>query len=276
MIEPVAPGIGVVALRTPTLAPATHTNTYLVGEGQISVFDPASPYDDEQQRLYAVLSERVARGERIERIVLTHHHADHVGGAEALRARFPGTIIAAHARTAARVADRITVDEFLDEGDTLVCGDRPLAVLHTPGHADGHLVFHDEATGAMIAGDMVAGVGTILIDPRDGELQDYLTSLDRLAKRNPGTLLPAHGPPLPHGVALLGFYIAHRHQRTEQIRVALDRLGSGTPADLVPLVYADLPREAWPFAAIQIASHLHWMRTHGMANHTDDRWELVR
>ncbi len=269
----VAPGVAVVPVRTPTLPPATHTNTWIVGDGELTVFDPASPWEDEQGRLAQALTARVAEGERVARIVLTHHHADHVGGAEALRRQFPDAPILAHPRTTALVADAIRVDRSWEDGEALDCGGRRLVATFTPGHAPGHLVFQDADSGVTIAGDMVAGVGTILIDPRDGDLGEYLDSLARLRALAPTLLLPAHGEPLDAPDALLAFYIAHRHQRTAQIRDALLRDGPSTPDALAPTIYPELPPIAWPLGAAQIHSHLRWMNAHGLAHPLDDgRW----
>jgi len=274
----VATGIGVVPVRTPTLPPATHTNTYVVGEGALTVFDPASPWEDEQIRLAVALEERIGAGERIERIVLTHHHRDHVSGAEALRERFatpehPIPILA-HPITARLVGHHIRVDQHWRDGEPRMCGGRLLTAHFTPGHAPGHLVFLDEASGVMIAGDMVAGIGTVLISPLDGDLGAYLESLEAMRRLGPSLLLPAHGEPLLHADALLAFYIAHRHQRTEQIREALNVKGMATPGELARLVYTDLAPPAWPVAEAQILSHLRWMSAHGLAKpHPDEtRW----
>lgn len=268
-MKTVAPGIRVVPVRTPTLPPATHTNSYVVGDGAMWVFDPASPWPEEQERLAAALQERIDAGERLERIVLTHHHADHVGGAVVLRERF-GVPIAAQAWTAAHVG--FPVDEVWPDGEARDCGGVTLRAVFTPGHAPGHFVFHDADSGAMIAGDMVAGVGTILISPVDGDLGQYLDSLDRMRGLSPTVLLPAHGDPLHQADAILAFYIAHRHQRSEQIRVGLDELGTATPEELVPIVYADLDPRAHPIAAAQIVSHLRWMKVHGLATERAGRW----
>jgi glyoxylase-like metal-dependent hydrolase (beta-lactamase superfamily II) len=274
----VAPGICVVPVRTPTLPPATHTNTYVVGQGALTVFDPASPWEDERARLAHALQERFDGGERLERIVLTHHHQDHVSGAEALRDRFSAPEnpipILAHPITASLVGHHIRVDETWDDDEALECGGRHLTALFTPGHAPGHLVFQDQDSGVMIAGDMVAGIGTVLISPLDGDLGAYLDSLQAMRDRHPSVLLPAHGDALPQADGLLAFYIAHRHQRTEQIRQALDITGVATPQELVRLVYADLGPAAWPVAEAQILSHLRWMAQHGLAQpHADEtRW----
>jgi glyoxylase-like metal-dependent hydrolase (beta-lactamase superfamily II) len=269
-LVPVAPGVRVVQLRTPTLPPATHTGCYVLGEGRLTVVDPASPWDDEQDRLARALE---AAGE-VERIVLTHHHVDHVGGAEALRAQLAArgldVPIVAHPETAARVAGEIAVDLPLVEGDGLGCGGVEVRVLHTPGHAPGHVVLHDAAHGTMVAGDMVAGIGTILIDPSEGDLGDYLASLQRMAACSPSVLLPSHGPALPEARTILGFYVAHRHQRSEQIRRALDRLGASTPDALAAVVYPELAPDVRFVGAVQILAHLRWLDRHGLARDLGD------
>lgn len=273
-MEQLADGLALVSLRTPTLAPATHTNTWVVGRGALTVFDPASPYPEEQEHLLELLDERRASGERVARIVLTHHHHDHVGGAVAL-ARALGVPIAAHETTASLLRGKVPVDETIEDGERLSCGGRTLRARFTPGHAPGHLVFQDLDAGWVVAGDLVAGVGTILIDPRDGELGAYLDSLERVRQDRPTTLLPAHGPALPQGEAVLSFYIAHRHQRTEQIRAALRAVGAASPAELVPAVYADLPESAHEVAAVQISAHLLWLERHGLVTRLDaDRFAV--
>ena len=257
-LVPVAPGIRVLALRTPTLPPAAHTNVYLVGpdEGPVAVVDPGSPYPDQQAILDAILSEVP-----IARVLLTHHHGDHTGGAAALAARW-NVPIAAHARTAARLANRVRVDEILDDGDEVhgaIC-------VHTPGHADGHLVF--EIGDASIAGDMVAGVGTILIDPDEGDMAQYLASLERMRSRAPTTLLPAHGPAIRDGHAKLTEYLAHRRMREQRVIGAL----AGAPKKieaLVETVYADTPRVLWGLAERSLLAHLRKLEQEDAARPVD-------
>jgi glyoxylase-like metal-dependent hydrolase (beta-lactamase superfamily II) len=252
-----------------------------VGTGAISVIDPASPDPTEQARLAISLKQRLDQGDRLERIILTHHHRDHVGGVEALRrfctAQGLNVPVCAHPITAKLLAGAIAVDEPIEDGDTLICGELELEAHFTPGHAPGHLVFQDLASRAIIAGDMVAGIGTILIEPHDGDLALYLDSLGNMRTLEPSVLLPAHGPPLEQADAILAFYIAHRHQRTEQIRQALSGLGEATPMQIAPIVYHDIPQEVHPLAAQQIHSHLRWMKQHGMVmdEGSEASWHLV-
>lgn len=264
----VAPGVAAVAVRTPTLPPATHTNAYVLGRRRLTVVDPASPWPEEQEGLLRALQ---AHGGEVERILLSHHHVDHVGGVEALRAALGGQVpVVAHPVTRDLVADHIRVDGLLDEGDALEVDGRAWQVLHTPGHAPGHLVLHDASAGTQVAGDMVAGVGTILLHPEEGDLGDYLASLARMQRLRPTRLLPSHGGPLDEAAAVLGFYVAHRHQRSEQARRVLER-GPATPAALVPEVYgASIPREAWPVAALQLETHLRWLVAQGLARRLDE------
>ncbi len=243
-LTPVAPGIRVLALRTPTLPPAAHTNVYLVGpdDGPVAVVDPGSPYPDQQAVLDAILGEIP-----ISRVLLTHHHGDHVGGAAALAARWR-VPIAAHPGTAKRLAGRIVIDELLEDGDVIAGA----TCVFTPGHAEGHLVF--EVGDASIAGDMVAGLGTILIDPDEGDMALYLGSLERMRERSAHVLLPAHGPVIRDGHAKLTEYLAHRRLREQRVIAALGE--PKTLEKLVEVVYSDTPRMLWGLAERSLLAHL--------------------
>ena len=244
-LVPVAPGIRVLALRTPTLPPAAHTNVYLVGPdaGPVAVVDPGSPYPDQQAALDAVLAVLPPAA-----VLLTHHHGDHVGGAAALAARW-SVPIAAHAATADRLAGVVEVTERLSDGEAAYGA----TAIFTPGHAEGHLCF---AVGdAMIAGDMVAGLGTILIDPGEGDMAVYFASLERLLARPQMTLLPAHGPAIPDGHGKLREYLAHRKLREAKVVAALGDEPRSLRS-LVAEVYSDTPRAAWPLAERSLLAHL--------------------
>ncbi|HEY5925605.1 MAG TPA: MBL fold metallo-hydrolase [Kofleriaceae bacterium] len=248
---PVAPGIRVLALRTPTLPPAAHTNTYVVGpdRGPQLVIDPGSPYPDQQSVLDRALSEDADTGRPLAMVVLTHHHGDHVGGAVALATKF-GVPIAAHANTARRLAGRVVVTRELADGEELL----GVTCIYTPGHADGHLCF--ELGGASIVGDMVAGLGWILIDPVEGNMTHYLASLAALLARPATKLLPAHGPMIEDGPSKLREYIAHRTMREDRVLAALTGRSDAALADLLPIAYADTPKLLWPLAERSLRAHL--------------------
>ncbi len=272
----IGPGIAAFALRTPTLPPATHTNCYLIGDREIAVIDPPSPYEDEQQALEQLLDDWAGQGRKVVSIWLTHHHGDHVGGAQRL-AEHLGVPIAAHAATAERLAGRVRIDRMLSDGDTLQLAGEPrcvLRVVHTPGHAPGHLCFLEEQSGALVAGDMVAGVGTILIEPSDGNMNRYLASLARMKTLAPRLLLPAHGPAITDPPAKLDEYVAHRLWRESRVVDALGHLDLATPTALVPVAYSDVPRAIFPLAERSLIAHLIKLAEDGRAEQIDDTWRL--
>lgn len=270
-IVPEAPWIRRFAVRTPTLPPATHTNVYALGEGRLAIVDPASPWAPEQQALDRFLDELAP--ERPDAVLLTHHHLDHVSGAEHLSRRL-GLPILAHRETARLLAGRLAIDRLLDEGERLPYGPDGFVALHTPGHAPGHLVFLDERSGAAVAGDMVASVGTILIDPPEGDMRLYLSSLERLRGLGLRHLLPAHGEPVTDPERLLSFYVAHRLEREARVVSALQQ-GAAPVEQLVPRAYPDVAPMLHPLAARSLLAHLYKLRDEGRARDDGDVWSAT-
>ncbi len=245
----VAKGVRVIALETPTLPPATHTNAYVLGERDVIVVEPASPRRREQARLFDALDDAECR---VRAIYLTHHHIDHIGAVEALVSR-TGAPVWAHAETASRVP--FAIDRVMNEGERIEDDTgRAWDALHTPGHAPGHLCLRD-GDGTVIAGDMVAGIGTILVEPSEGSMSLYLASLRRLAEGS-RVLLPSHGPALTDAPSALAHYVRHRLGRESKVREALRSSGPSTVLGLVPVAYADTPMTVWPLAALSLEAHL--------------------
>lgn len=255
------PGVLMLPLPTATLPPASHTNAYLLGTGERVLIDPGTRDGGELERLEATLAAAESQGHRITAIWLTHHHRDHVGGVAKLQRRL-GLPVWAHRATAERLGSRIRVDRQLEDGERItLAGEPPLPVrvIHTPGHAPGHLCFLEEMGGSLIAGDMVSSLSTIVIDPPEGNMDAYLASLQKLAGLGPHTLFPGHGPPIRDGVAALRELIQHRLWREERIRAAWEE-GLRQPAELCPRVYDDVPEAAYPLAERQIEAHLQRLR----------------
>ncbi|PYS67234.1 MAG: MBL fold metallo-hydrolase [Acidobacteria bacterium] len=232
-------------LRTPTKPPATHTNCYLIyTTKEILIVDPGSPYEDEQVALAECVDDFIRHGWLSPReIILTHAHPDHVAGVNALNdyleknhgRRIP---VAAHRLTAESLKGQFDVDRFIEDGELIELDGSPgitLRVLHTPGHARGHLCVHDERTGALISGDNIVGYGSVLIDPPEGNMRDYLASLARMrALRNLSVLFGGHGPAIANPYEKIDEYIAHRLQRENLILAAVDGLVKKAPRGFVP------------------------------------------
>lgn len=253
--------IEVFPVRTPTLPPATHTNAYRVGS---VVIDPGSPWAEEQARL----AETLRSGPAVTHIVVTHHHHDHTGGVKDL-ARRTGAKVCAHED--ARLS--FPVDVRLRDSDLVPTGGPPLRCLHTPGHADGHLALQVGDTGDILVGDLLAGVGTIVLAPPEGHLRTFLRSLERLAsvaKR----AFPAHGPTLEDAPAAIEAVVAHRHARSQQVEAALTA-GATTPREVAAVVYAGIAGVDMTLAAAQALAHLQWLAEEGRTREEAGRWRRV-
>ena len=268
------PGVLLFPLRSPTLPPASYTNAYLLGSGDCVLVDPGSPVEEEIRRLRRGLEAAEQRlGRRVGAIWLTHHHPDHVGGVESLREAF-GVSVLAHPATAARLGERgLQVDGELqdDQRITLEGGpDTKIRVLHTPGHARGHLCFLLERDGSLVAGDMVAGLGTIVIDPPEGDMSDYLESLERLRDLAPTTLFPAHGPVIKNAVRRLTDLIDHRLWREKRVLEAW-KSGRRRGDEIVEVAYDGIAEIARPLAERQVLAHLERLRSAGSLDENETR-----
>jgi endoribonuclease LACTB2 len=252
-------GISMVPVRTPTLPPATHTNCYILGRDEVVVIDPASPYPDQQKMLDKVLG-----GRHVREIWLTHLHADHVGGANHLRER-TGAKIVAHPITAESLRGTVNVDRIFEENERLELGGSPkllLDVLHTPGHARGHVCIFEEKNGSLIAGDLVAGLGTIVIDPPEGHMATYLDSLRRMKALDLTALFPAHGPIMANAKGKLQEYLDHRKARENDILKAWTSGFREIPS-IVATVYTDVPPAMHALAQRSVMAHLEKLEEEG-------------
>jgi len=254
------PGVQLIALQTRTLLPAMHTNTYLVGEKDLFIIDPAPSDKQEQQRLWNYLDDQLRQGKKLHGILLTHHHSDHIGAVAACQRRY-GLPLMAHGRTAEKLAE-FHFQRLLHHGDVLDLGTAPdgssgwkLRVLHTPGHASGHLAFQENRYGAIMAGDMVSTLSTIVINPPDGHLATYLNSLRQLEVAARGAIYPGHGPAVRDGKKLLGDFIRHRLQREQKLLDALTEQPQ-TSQELVVQVYQDTEPALWPLAELSLQAGL--------------------
>lgn len=268
-------GVVLHAMPTKPLPPARHTNAYFVGEHEMVLVDPGSGDDAALAELFAVADLLTAQGRRVTGIVVTHHHPDHTGGVAAARARF-GVPVIGHTR----LAERLAVDRVVGDGDTIALAspdrDWTLRVLHVPGHTRDSIALWVPRTRALLVGDLVpGGPGSVIVDPPDGDMGEYLASLERLAALEPRTLFPAHGSPQGAAVRRICALIAHRREREAKVLGAL----GDAPAELAALLeraYADTPRELWPLAERSLVAHLELLERGGRAVRHGERWSRAR
>jgi glyoxylase-like metal-dependent hydrolase (beta-lactamase superfamily II)/8-oxo-dGTP pyrophosphatase MutT (NUDIX family) len=266
-------------VRTPTRPPATHTNCYLIYTSkEILVIDPGSPYEEEQLALAAAVDDLISEGRTVLEIVLTHVHPDHVAGVNALNNHLKAkhgqkVSVAAHRLTSESLRNQFPVDRSIEEEEMLTLAGDPainLRALHTPGHARGHLCFYDERTGALISGDNIVGFGSVLIDPPEGNMREYLASLERMrALPNLSVLFGGHGPAVANPYDKIDEYISHRRQREELILNAV-RQGATTPKDIVARAYTDVSPKAHAMAERAVLAHLEKLEADGLVSMGSD------
>ena len=269
----VSPLVGRVLGLNPGMMTGPGTNTYLIGRSDPILLDTGAGVPDYVPLLAGYLAERGWK--QPSRVVLTHRHRDHLGGVPHLRERYPGL----------RVAKMIHRDTDLPEGiqdlrdGQAIEGDGvTLIPLHTPGHASDHLCYYLVEEQAVFTGDVVLGGSTTVIPAEDGDLLDYMSSLQRLQGLGVRRIYPAHGPIIEDGPALLAEYVEHRLLRERQI---LEALGDGlrTIPALVERIYALVPKNLHLMAAQSVASHLKKLAREGRVREHPEpdapsRWEL--
>lgn len=268
------PGFICFPLLTPTKPPATHTNCYVIGHREMVVVDPASPYEEEQQALADLLDELSTEGREVREIVLTHHHPDHVSGVGALKSHLKNRVpVAAHALTAEALRGSVAVDRLIEDKEVIELDGDPrlsLRALHTPGHARGHLCLYEERTGALLTGDMIVGAGSVLIDPPEGNMRDYLNSLARLgALPRLTAIFGGHGPAVGAPREKIDEYLAHRLKREANILAAV-REGTGELAEIVRRVYTDVHPKALAMAERAAVAHLEKLEADGLVTRGGD------
>lgn len=242
----IQPHVWRLVAPNPSLMTGPGTNTYLVGGRRLLIIDPGPASEAQLEAIVAAIGTLQAEAQAI---VVTHHHVDHAGGAEMLAQRLAVPLL--------------SFDNPLRAGDKLEVDDVTLEVLHTPGHIHAHLCLWLDRQRLLFAGDLVAGQGTVLIIPPDGDMAAYLDSLQAMLALAPAAILPGHGPIIEEPPTLLQAYIDHRLQREQQILAWLGQ-GYTTAADIAARIYADRP-EALAIATLQVEAHLEKLRREGRA-----------
>lgn len=256
--------VRVLRAPNPSAMTGPGTNSFLIGTEEVAVIDPGP---DDPGHIQAILD--AAEG-RISHILVTHAHLDHSAGVARLARATRAPVFAFGPADAGRspTMQRLAADGLsaggegidhafrpdipLGHGAILQSADWTLEALHTPGHIGNHLSFR--LGDAIFCGDLVMGWATTLISPPDGDLVDFLRSLDLLARLAPRVLYPAHGDPVTDPPARLAELAAHRRSRSAQIMAALDR-APRTAHALAARIY-DIPPALMPAAERNVLAHL--------------------
>jgi len=261
LIEPLA-GFRMIPVRSNTLPPATHTNAFLIGDSYKVLVDPSPADRDELARLLKLI-DRVGCDE----ILLTHHHPDHRQFANEIAERYD--IPLALSDTTRRYIQAEVPGYFGDlllrtyvEGDVVTRWlGQPVRIVPVPGHDEGQLALMPDNKAWFIVGDLIQGIGTVVIAKPEGHMGRYFATLQKVIDLDPAVIIPSHGMAMGSTYRLQET-LKHRQLREASV-LQLHREGK-TPDEMLPLLYKGVDQRLWPLARMNIDTHLDKLRDEGL------------
>jgi glyoxylase-like metal-dependent hydrolase (beta-lactamase superfamily II) len=276
-VERLGPLVRRILAPNPSPFTYTGTQTYLVGEGEVAVIDPGPDMAGHVEALVDALA-----GERVEAILCTHTHRDHSPASRPLQAATGAPILGCAPLSLDDSGPRADEafdfgyrpDRVLADGERLEGQGWTLEAVATPGHTSNHLCLALCEDSALFTGDHVMGWSTTVVAPPDGDMADYMASLERLLERGDRVYYPAHGPAVEDPHAHVRRLIEHRRMRERQIMDRLD-LGEGRIPAMVAEMYADIDPRLFPAAGRSVLAHLVDLERRGLVRPEGDGWTLA-
>jgi recombination protein RecT len=247
------------------------TNTYILGNDDVGyiVIDPGPPIQPHVDRIAALV-----RG-HLRLIVCTHSHPDHSPAAPLLQRLAPAPVLGIPSAATAREDSFFRPDEVIEDGRSLRLGDMTLQAVVTPGHAANHVCFHLPEDRLLFSGDHVLNGSTTIVNPPDGNMIDYLRSLDRLVALDAEFILPAHGHVLADAGGAIRRLKSHRLAREAKVlRAVVERPGSSLE-ELVATAYDDTPVQAHGIASRSLLAHLEKLMAEGQVAPSGEGWQAL-
>jgi len=238
------------------------TNSYLVGGGARNEWAVIDPGPADAAHVDALLA---AAPGAIRWIFATHTHSDHSPAAVPLQARTGAAVLGRRPLHPDRQDPHFAPQRELQHGERCRLDGATLRVIHTPGHASNHLCFLLEEERLLFTGDHVMQSSTVVINPPDGDMAAYLTSLQALRDEPVDWLAPGHGFLMAQPVRVFDALVAHRLKREAKVRQALQTAGPATAEALLPAVYDDVDPRLLPIALRSLTAHLLKLRGDGLA-----------
>ena len=225
------------------------TNTYLVGKEEVTVIDPGPAM---QEHIDVI----TAAAPKIKQILVTHTHPDHSPGVRLLKEKLDVPAYGMLTNSSKNQDQTFNPERILDDGEVFQEEEFSIEVVHTPGHASNHLCFILKEEKLIFTGDHIMNGSTVVIGPPDGNMKQYIQSLEKLKDYDIEKIAPGHGELLenPHEVA--DWIINHRLEREKKVFQALQEATKGTPDTLVEKVYDDVDSSLFPIAKASLLAHL--------------------
>ena len=268
-------GVRRIVAPNPSMMTGPGTNTYLFGEHDIAVLDPGPA-------MATHINDIIERaGAPVRWVLVTHTHPDHSPGASLL-AKATGAELLGRPAPEGRQQDRsFRPDRILDDGACLQTDEFVLEAVHTPGHASNHLCFRHREYNWLFTGDHVIDGSTVVINPPDGNMKQYIDALRRVRALDCEALAPGHGEVIPDPERAIEWIIEHRLVREQKVAAAVMRHPGLTTHELVPHVYRDVHETLYRLAERSLLAHLIKLEEDGRAHRSesgesgDERWRMI-
>ena len=240
------------------------TGTYIIGHGEVAVIDAGPDLDSHVEALLCALE-----GETVSHLLVTHTHRDHSPATRHLKTATGAKSYGFGPHGGGRMGDEVEEggdhdflpDITLGDGDIIDGAGWTIEVLHTPGHTSNHLCFALKEENTLFSGDHVMGWSTTVVSPPDGDMADYMASLERLVARPETVFWPTHGPAIEAPRKFIAALIAHRKAREVQISDCLED-GVARIPNMVRRMYADVDPVLYRAAGQSVLAHLiHMVQT---------------
>ncbi|MDH3620167.1 MAG: MBL fold metallo-hydrolase [Gammaproteobacteria bacterium] len=264
-----SPGIRRLVAPNPSMMTGPGTNTYLFGSMEIAVLDPGPVIDG---HLDTIISTAAAP---IRWILVTHTHPDHSPAAMALAEATGAELIGLSAPEGEHQDMTFKPDRSPVDGERLKTSEFEIAAVHTPGHASNHLCYLHAGRNWLFTGDHVIDGSTVVIDPPDGSMKQYIESLRKVKTLHCDALAPGHGELIRDPELVVDWIIDHRLEREGKVLVALRENPGLSARDLVPHVYRDVDPKLYEWAERSLLAHLIKLDEDGRATVTNNRWGLL-
>ncbi len=280
MAEAVEPLVRRVLAPNPSPYTFTGTQTYVVGAADgpdCAVIDPGP---NEAAHIDAIIA--AIAGRRVLAIMCTHTHRDHSPAAAPL-AELTGAPIVGCAplmlssdlpRSDEAFDPTYAPDRVLTDGEGMRGTGWTLSAVATPGHTSNHLCYALEQSGALFTGDHVMGWSTSVVIPPDGDMGDYMASLEKLMARGDVRYHSAHGAAIEKPRQLVRGMIGHRRQREAQILRLLGEAARPV-SDFIPAMYKGLDPRLIPAAEMSVTAHLIDLEKRGAVRRSDNVWRVA-
>lgn len=268
VVQELATGVRRLIAPNASMMTGPGTNTYLLGNDEIGVIDPGPDIESHIEQIVDLADGRIAW------ILVTHTHPDHSPGAARLAIATGAELLGRPAPQGRHQDQTFQPDRIPQDGDVFEAAEFRLQIVHTPGHASNHLCYLLLERHWLFTGDHIINGSTVVIDPPDGNMGDYIRSLERLKTLQINAIAPGHGALIDDPYDVIDWHVKHRLERESKVVAALVAAPNSTSRELVANVYQDVDEKYHELAEHSLLAHLIRLEEECRATMSRGRWKL--